>query len=41
MGAASVRVALPPQLVEDARAFADGTREPAEPPVLSPDLRVA
>jgi 8-oxo-dGTP pyrophosphatase MutT (NUDIX family) len=28
---ASVRVALPPQLVEDARAFADGTREPAEP----------
>jgi 8-oxo-dGTP pyrophosphatase MutT (NUDIX family) len=29
--AASVRVALPPQLVDDARAFADGTREPAEP----------
>ncbi len=25
------RVQLPPQLVEDARAFADGTREPAEP----------
>ena len=29
--AASVRVALPPQLVEEARAFSDGTREPAEP----------
>ncbi len=26
-----MRVQLPPQLVEDARAFADGTREPAEP----------
>ena len=26
-----VRVQLPPQLVEDARAFADGRREPAEP----------
>jgi 8-oxo-dGTP pyrophosphatase MutT (NUDIX family) len=26
-----VRVQLPPQLVEDARAFADGTREPAAP----------
>jgi 8-oxo-dGTP pyrophosphatase MutT (NUDIX family) len=26
-----VRVALPPQLVEDARAFGDGTRAPAEP----------
>ena len=26
-----VRVALPPQLVEEARAFSDGTREPAEP----------
>jgi 8-oxo-dGTP pyrophosphatase MutT (NUDIX family) len=25
------RVQLPPQLVEDARAFADGSREPAEP----------
>jgi 8-oxo-dGTP pyrophosphatase MutT (NUDIX family) len=29
--AGSVRVTLPPQLVEEARAFADGTREPAEP----------
>jgi 8-oxo-dGTP pyrophosphatase MutT (NUDIX family) len=29
--AGPVRVSLPPQLVEDARAFADGTREPAEP----------
>jgi 8-oxo-dGTP pyrophosphatase MutT (NUDIX family) len=29
--AASIRVALPPQLVEDARAFSDGSREPAEP----------
>ncbi len=28
---ATTRVVLPPQLVEDARAFADGTREPAEP----------
>ncbi len=27
----SRRVSLPQQLVEDARAFADGTREPAEP----------
>jgi 8-oxo-dGTP pyrophosphatase MutT (NUDIX family) len=27
----SVRVQLPPQLVEDARAFADGSREAAEP----------
>lgn len=26
-----VRVQLPPQLVDDARAFSDGTREPAEP----------
>ncbi len=26
-----VRVQLPPQLVEDAKAFADGSREPAEP----------
>jgi 8-oxo-dGTP pyrophosphatase MutT (NUDIX family) len=26
-----VRVQLPPQLVDQARAFADGTREPAEP----------
>jgi 8-oxo-dGTP pyrophosphatase MutT (NUDIX family) len=26
-----VKVQLPPQLVDDARAFADGTREPAEP----------
>ena len=26
-----VRVQLPPQFVEDARAFADGSREPAEP----------
>ena len=26
-----VRVQLPPQLVEDARAFGDGSREPAEP----------
>jgi 8-oxo-dGTP pyrophosphatase MutT (NUDIX family) len=26
-----VRVQLPPQLVEDAQAYADGTREPAEP----------
>lgn len=26
-----VRVQLPPQLVEDARAYADGSREPAEP----------
>ena len=26
-----VRVQLPPQLVADARAFSDGTREPAEP----------
>jgi 8-oxo-dGTP pyrophosphatase MutT (NUDIX family) len=29
--AGNVRVQLPPQLVEDARAFADGSREPAEP----------
>jgi 8-oxo-dGTP pyrophosphatase MutT (NUDIX family) len=28
---ASVRITLPPAFVEDARAFADGTREPAEP----------
>ena len=27
----SIRVQLPPQLVDDARAFSDGTREPAEP----------
>lgn len=27
----TIRVQLPPQLVDDARAFADGTREPAEP----------
>ena len=27
----TVRVQLPPQLVDDARAFADGTREPVEP----------
>jgi 8-oxo-dGTP pyrophosphatase MutT (NUDIX family) len=27
----SVRVQLPPHLVEDARAFADGTKEPVEP----------
>ena len=27
----SIRVQLPPQLVEDARAFGDGSREPAEP----------
>jgi 8-oxo-dGTP pyrophosphatase MutT (NUDIX family) len=27
----SFRVQLPPQLVDDARAFSDGTREPAEP----------
>jgi 8-oxo-dGTP pyrophosphatase MutT (NUDIX family) len=27
----SIRLALPPQLVEDAQAFADGSREPAEP----------
>jgi 8-oxo-dGTP pyrophosphatase MutT (NUDIX family) len=27
----SIRIMLPPQFVEDARAFADGTREPAEP----------
>jgi 8-oxo-dGTP pyrophosphatase MutT (NUDIX family) len=27
----SFRVALPPELVEQARAFSDGTREPAEP----------
>ncbi len=27
----SIRVQLPPQLVADARAFADGTREPVEP----------
>ena len=26
-----VRVQLPPQLVEDAQAYADGSREPAEP----------
>jgi 8-oxo-dGTP pyrophosphatase MutT (NUDIX family) len=26
-----VRVQLPPQLVDDAKAFSDGTREPAEP----------
>ena len=26
-----VRVQLPPQLLEDAQAYADGTREPAEP----------
>jgi 8-oxo-dGTP pyrophosphatase MutT (NUDIX family) len=29
--AASVRVQLPPQLVDDARAFADGSKEPVEP----------
>ena len=27
----SIRVQLPPQLVEDAKAFSDGSREPAEP----------
>ena len=27
----TTRVVLPPQFVEDAKAFADGTREPAEP----------
>jgi 8-oxo-dGTP pyrophosphatase MutT (NUDIX family) len=27
----SIRITLPPQFVEDAKAFADGTREPAEP----------
>ncbi len=27
----TIRVQLPPQLVDDARAFSDGTREPAEP----------
>jgi 8-oxo-dGTP pyrophosphatase MutT (NUDIX family) len=31
VAAASVRITLPPEFVEDARAFADGTREPAEP----------
>jgi len=29
--AGNVRVQLPPQLVDDARAFADGSKEPAEP----------
>jgi 8-oxo-dGTP pyrophosphatase MutT (NUDIX family) len=29
--AGNVRVQLPPHLVEDARAFADGTKEPVEP----------